>query len=138
MIKQPITYTDYNGMERTEDHYFNLSEVEIMNMNFEHVNLEEKMQAFVKAKDTASIIRFITTLIYKAYGIKSDDGKRFMKSDEISTAFMQSEAYTVLFMDLLQGKIDPIVFIKGVLPAKISEKIPSNVEDIQAQLAANK
>lgn len=136
MIKQPITYTDYNGMERTEGFYFNLTEVELLDMNLEHVNLQDKMRALVDAKDMQAIMKLITKIIYRSYGIKSEDGKHFHKSDEISTAFMQSPAYTVLFMDMLNGKIDPVKFIKGIVPSDIAKKIPDNAEDIQAQLEA--
>lgn len=136
MIKQTITYNDYNGMERTEDFYFNLTEVELMNMNLEHVNLQDKMRALVNAKDMQAIMKLITKIIYQSHGVKSDDGKHFRKSDEISTSFMQSPAYTVLFMDMLKGKIDPVKFIKGIVPSDIAKKIPDNAEDIQVQLEA--
>ena len=137
MRKQTITYTDLNGMERTEDFYFNLSKTELLTLNLEHVNLREKMVKFVQEKNSLGIIKFITDIIYKAYGIKSEDGRRFEKSQALSDAFIQSPAYEVLFMDIIEGKVDPIEFVKGVIPQDLADKIPSDADAIQATLAAN-
>ena len=103
MLKKTITYVDYNGNERTEteDYYFNLSKAEIMEMEMSTTGgLAEMIQKIVAAQDAPAIIKVFKDLILKAYGEKSADGKRFIKSDEIRDAFSQTEAYSQLFMEL--------------------------------------
>ena len=101
MLKKAITYKDYNGTQRTEDHYFNLSEAECMEMEMGTTGgLSEMIRRIVAAQDTPAIIKIFKELILKAYGEKSPDGKRFIKSDELSKAFSETEAYSVLFMEL--------------------------------------
>lgn len=118
MIKETITYTDYNGVERTEDHYFNLDEAEVMEMEMSTAGgLAEQITAIVNAKDAPSIIKIFKELILKAYGIKSPDGKRFMKSEEISTAFSQTGAYSKLFMKLAMDADAASKFVNGIVPA---------------------
>ena len=93
MLKKTITYHDYNGVEYTQDFYFNLSKAEIMEMGLGTTGgLAEMIQKIVAAQDAPSIIKVFKDLILKSYGEKSADGKRFIKSDEISTACSQTEA----------------------------------------------
>ena len=87
MLKKEITYKDYNGTERTESFYFNLSQAELMEMEMSTSGgYAEMVQAIVAAQDAPSIIKIFKDLILKAYGEKSPDGKRFIKSNELSTA----------------------------------------------------
>lgn len=91
MIKETITYTDYNGNSRTEDFYFNLTKAEVMEMEMSTKGgLAEMIQRIVAAQDQPAIIKIFKDLIIKAYGVKSPDGKRFMKSDEIIDEFVQT------------------------------------------------
>lgn len=129
MLKKQITYVDYNGLERTETFYFNLTKTELMTMSLgTEGGLEEKIQKICDAKDMPTIIALFTEIVTKAYGVKSDDGKRLMKGKEISDAFMQSPAYDILFMEIIADEKKAADFIKAVLP-KIEEKpaqIPNN------------
>ena len=119
MIKKTITYTDYNGVERTESFYFNLSKAEIMEMEMGTAGgLAEMIQRIVDAQDAPAIIKIFKELVLKAYGEKSADGKRFIKSEEISTAFSQTEAYSQLFMELATDADAAAAFINGVVPDK--------------------
>ena len=100
MLKKTINYTDYNGSEREEDHYFNLSKAEIMEMELSTAGgLSGMIQDIVKTQDGPAIMKIFKDIILKSYGKKSPDGKRFEKSEEISKAFEQTEAYSVLFME---------------------------------------
>ena len=127
MLKKTITYIDYNGMERTEDHYFNLSESEIMEMEMSTPGgLAEMITKIVSTKDAPSIIKIFKELILKSYGEKSADGKRFMKSDELSTAFSQTPAYDKLFMELATDADAASAFVNGIVPSNTSNK--SNVD----------
>ena len=117
MLKKTITYTDYNGNERIEDFYFNLSKAEIMEMEMSTTGgLTEMIQKIVAAQDAPAIIKVFKELILKAYGEKSPDGKRFIKSDEISTAFSQTEAYSQLFMELATDADAAAKFVNGIVP----------------------
>lgn len=117
MLKKTITYIDYNGVQRTEDHYFNLSKAEIMEMEMSTTGgLAEMIQKIVAAQDSPAIIKIFKELILKAYGEKSPDGKRFIKSEEISTAFSQTEAYSQLFMELATNSDAAAEFVNGIVP----------------------
>lgn len=123
MLKKTITYNDYNDNERTEDHYFNLSKAELMEMEMSTTGgFVEMVQKVVATQDSPSIIKIFKDLILKAYGEKSPDGKRFIKSEELSTAFSQTEAYSVLFMELATDADAAAKFINGIVPADISKQ----------------
>lgn len=117
MLKKTIKYIDYNGSERTEDFYFNLSKSEVMEMELGTTGgLSETINNVICAKDSASIIKIFKDLILKAYGEKTADGKRFTKSNELSLAFSQTEAYSNLFMELATNDQAAVTFINGILP----------------------
>ncbi len=117
MLKKTISYTDYNGSERTEDFYFNLSTAEIMEMEMSTSGgLTELITKIVAAQDAPAIIKIFKDLILKAYGEKSPDGRRFIKSDEISIAFSQTEAYSKLFMELAANADAAAKFVNGIIP----------------------
>lgn len=130
MLKKTIKYQDYNGTERTEDFYFNLSKAEIMEMEMSTAGgLSEMIQNIVKTQDAPSIIKIFKDLILKAYGEKSPDGKRFIKSEELSAAFSQTEAYSQLFMELATDADEAAAFVNGIIPkdidtSKISATLP--------------
>ena len=91
MLKKTITYTDYNGVERKEDFYFNLTKAEIMEMEMSiSGGLTEMINRIVAAQDAPAIIKIFKELVLKAYGVKSPDGKRFIKSDELATEFARN------------------------------------------------
>lgn len=123
MLKKTMTYTDYNGIERTEDHFFNLSKAEIMEMEMSTTGgLAEMIKRIVAAQDQPAIIKIFKELILKAYGVKSPDGKRFIKSDEISLEFSQTEAYSQLFMELATDADAAAAFINGIIPADMAKQ----------------
>lgn len=128
MLKKTITYTDYNGLERTENFYFNLSKAEIAEMELTTVGgFAEMIQRVVDAQDQAAIVKIFKDLILKAYGEKSEDGKRFMKSNEISTAFAQTEAYSILFMELATDADSAAAFVNGIIPSDVQKQMSANV-----------
>ena len=123
MIKKTVTYKDYNQVERTEDFYFNLSKAEVMEMEMSTSGgLAEMITRIVAAQDQPAIIKIFKDLILKAYGEKSPDGKRFIKSDELSTAFSQTEAYSQLFMELATDAEAASAFVNGIVPADMAKQ----------------
>ena len=124
MLKKPITYTDYNGVERTEDFYFNLSKAELMEMELGVTGgMTEMLNKIIAAKDAPSLMKTFKEMIMKAYGVKSDDGKRIIKSEELSIAFTQTEAYSVLFMELITDDKAAADFVNGIIPNEIQAEV---------------
>ena len=122
MIKKTINYVDYDGNDRTEDFYFNLSKAEIAEMELSTTGgLSEKIKRIVESKDQAEIVKEFKTIIAKSYGIKSEDGKRFIKSKELTEEFMQTEAYSELFMELATNVDAASSFIQGIIPKNLNK-----------------
>lgn len=118
MLKKTITYTDYNGVERTEDFMFNLTKAEILEMQLtKDGGMDAAIKKIVDAKDAPEIMKVFKELILKAYGIVSDDGRRFIKSKEISDSFAQTEAFSMLFMELATDTDAASAFVNGIVPA---------------------
>ena len=123
MYKKTMTYTDYNGVERKEDFYFNLTKAEIMEMEMTTTGgMAEMIQRIVDAQDAPAIIKIFKDLVLKAYGEKSADGKRFIKSQELSDAFAQTEAYSQLFMELATDAKAASEFVNAIVPADIAQQ----------------
>lgn len=117
MLKQTITYQDYNEIERTEDFYFNLTKSEVTEMEMStEGGLVEMINRIVAAKDGSAIMKLFKGIILKAYGQKSLDGKRFEKSETLSTQFSQTEAYDQLFMRLVTDPESAAAFVNGITP----------------------
>lgn len=123
MLKKTITFVDYNGVERTEDFYFDLNQAEITEMELsEDGGLSATIQKIVATKDMPSLIKIFKSLILKAYGEKSADGRRFIKSDELSREFTQTPAYSKLFMELAQDEQKASEFINAIVPQEIAQQ----------------
>lgn len=121
MLKKTITYVDYNGNERVEDFYFNLTKAEATEMELSvEGGLTKKLEDIVNSQNNKEIITLFKEIILKAYGEKSQDGKRFIKSEELSEAFSQTEAFSELFMELALDEKAAADFVNGILPANIN------------------
>lgn len=124
MLKKTVTYTDFNGMERTEDFYFNLTKAECVEMNLSTTGgLAEFIDKIVKTNDIPEIIKQFKDLVLFTYGEKSADGRRFMKNDEIRQAFSETEAYSVIFMELATNADAAAEFVNGIVPAEAVEAL---------------
>lgn len=122
MIKWPITYKDYNGEEHTEDFYFNLNKAEVMQLDLTYNGaFVDYLKSIVERRDGKEMARIYRELILDSYGEKSSDGRRFVKSEELKSAFEQSEAYVELYMQLATEDGAAAKFMEGVLP-----KVPSD------------
>ena len=132
MLKKTITYTDYDGVQRTEDFYFNLSKAEIAEMELSTAGgLDKTINRIVAEQDGARIIALFKDLVLKSYGKKSDDGRRFIKNQELRDDFAQTEAYSDLFMELATDADAAAAFVNGIVPdmsgvqAKAPTALPS-------------
>ena len=130
MLKKTVTYTDYNGNERTEDHYFNLNKAELMELEMSvDGGLTTMIKRISSAQDGPSIMKVFKDILMKSYGIKSDDGRRFIKSEEISTAFSQTEAYSIIFMELVTDADTSSKFIEGIIPPDAAKELAKMDKD---------
>lgn len=128
MLKKTIKYTDYNGVERTEDFYFNLTKAEIAEMELEVPGgMTAMIDRITKTQDTPSLIKMFKDLILRSYGRKSDDGRRFIKNPELVEEFKDSEAYSELFMELATNADAASAFVNGIVPKapESAKKIPN-------------
>lgn len=121
MLKQAITYTDFDGNERTENFYFNLSLPEMIELYGEYDDIVAYIRGLIDNSKTHELIEFIKMLVRKSYGIKSDDGRRFIKSPEISEEFMQTNAYSELFTSFCVDSGKAAQFIASIIPNNIDE-----------------
>lgn len=120
MYKKTINYTDFNGVDRKEDFYFNFMKAELVEMNMSTGGgLKSFIERITNTQDQIELIKLFKELVLKAYGIKSDDGKRFIKSQELRDAFEQTNAYNELFMLLATNEKEAVKFINGIMPADL-------------------
>lgn len=124
MLAKKIKYTDYNGVEREDTFHFNLTKAELMEIEMGTTGgFAEMIQKIVNAQDAPQIIKVFKDIVLKAYGEKSADGRRFVKVDEngrkLANDFAQTEAYSVLFMELATDADAAAKFINGIMPADI-------------------
>lgn len=116
MFKKVIKYTDFNGNDREETCFFNLSRSELMKMELStEAGVEEKIRMLIATKDNEKIMKFYEDLLIKSYGIKSEDGTRFIKTPELAESFKQSAAYDEFFMELLTEPNKQQEFLNGVI-----------------------
>lgn len=133
MLKKTITYEDYDGNKRTEDFYFNLSKAEILEMEVGiDGSMREKLIRIVNENNPGRIIETFKEILLKAYGVKSGDGKRFIKSKEVLDEFVQTEAYTTLYMQLATDADFAVEFVNGILPKEIVEEM--NKPEVKQQV----
>ena len=124
MVVKKIKYTDFNGVEREEEFMFNLTEAEITEMELTtDGGLSDSIKKIVSAQNTPEIIKTFKMLLLKSYGEKSADGRRFIKSEELTEAFTQTNAYSQLFMELATDDKAAIAFINGIIPDSMRERV---------------
>lgn len=124
MLAETITYTDYNDEERTETYYFNLSKAELIEMEVGTTGgLSSILEKIISAKDVPALSKMFKDLILKSYGVKSPDGRRFIKSEELSTEFSQTPAYSQLYVDLALDSEKAARFVNGIFPRDLVDQI---------------
>lgn len=128
MLKKTIKYVDWDGNEREDDFYFNLTKTELVKMQMKgHGAFADKIRAIIKAKDTIELINLFDEIALMAYGEKSPDGRRFMKSEEISKSFTETPAYDALYFELVSDPEKFAAFINMLIP----EDLAKQVEEMQ-------
>ena len=129
MLKKTITYEDWNGKTRTEDFYFNLTRTECAELEFglgPGKSLSDSFTTLIETNDMGTVIKTIKDVILKAYGIKSDDGRRFMKSDEIRRSFEENPAFDELYMTLATNADAAADFMTSIIPQRFVDELGPN------------
>ncbi len=130
MLVKRIKYTDYNGSTREEDFYFNLNKGEIFNMQFgTEGGLDAAIKKIIDTEDTPKLVKIFQDIILNAYGVKSDDGRRFIKSEELKTEFKQTEAYSELLMELVSDEKKAAEFINALMPKELAEEAQKQLKN---------
>lgn len=126
MYKKTITYEDFNGEERKEDFYFNMTRAEVTEMELSiDGGLSEMIKRVTEAKDVPSIVKIFKDLVLRSYGMRSPDGKRFIKSPQLSEEFSQTQAYSDFFMELATNSEAAANFVNGIMPQDMQAKSAS-------------
>lgn len=135
MLKKTVTYIDYNGVERTEAFYFHYNEAEILDMEMStEGGFAERIQKIIDAKDQVSLMQVIKKFVIDAYGVKSEDGKRFIKNDTVRTEFLESPAYSQIWMELVMNDEVAADFINNVIPSGMKEKLEGLIKAREAKV----
>ena len=122
MLKKSISYDGYNGQTFKEDFYFNLSKAELVELELSHKGgLSESLKRIVASEDGAEIIKEFKSIILKSYGKRSEDGKRFIKNQQLRDEFEATEAYSVLFIELVTDTDAATEFVQGIMPQGLVE-----------------
>ena len=134
MIKLTYTFKDYNDNERTEDYYFDLRQDELVKLEYSTKGgLSEKIKKLINAQDIPEIIKVFDEVIIASYGVKSADGREFVKDPEVTRAFMQTKGYEKLFMDFVTKEgfaanfFNNLIPTEGVAPVVSEKKEESNI-----------
>lgn len=134
MIKKSITYTDFDGVERTDEAYFNLSKAELMEMAAEeNGHYDTFLDRLIKEQKVTEIYRIFKALVEQAYGEKSPDGRRFIKSKELTDSFTQTAAYDELLLELVSDADAAAEFVNGIMPADLEQKLAKLQKDRNLQ-----
>ena len=120
MVKKMVTYTDFTGNEVTKDFYFNLTKMEFKELD-ERIpgGLQNLMDKLLTERDKGLTVKLLAILMLAAYGEKTEDG-RFVKEDihgrPLSSYFKVSEAWDVLFMNMVKNERELSEFLVGIVP----------------------
>jgi len=126
LFKKTVTYKDYNGDEQTDTYWFHLSEDEVTVIEYEAVTdrtlgLADMIEKIVKDMKGKEMIGIITNLVEKAYGIRSTDGKRFIKTPELYEEFKSTAGYSKFFFELVTNADTLVEWFNGLLPENLAE-----------------
>lgn len=138
MLIKPITYTDFNGEERTEDFMFNLTEAELTQLQLsENGGYTEWVKSIANARDNKTLAKIFKDIVMLAYGEKTPDGKFFRKTDKdgynLVNDFIQTEAFSVLYMELITDPDAAAAFMNGIMPESLKAKMVENQKIEQKQ-----
>lgn len=135
MLRKDIQYTDFNGQKRTDSFYFNLTKAELAEMEFsKREGLSTVAQQIIEAEDTREILEIFKMIVRVSVGKKSEDGRRFVKNEDIIGELFDSNAYSELFMELVQDADAAAKFIRGVVPEDLNASSEDGEDPREAEI----
>ena len=138
MLKKTITYTDLNGAENTEDYYFHINKGEMMQMQLsEGMALDVKIDRLIQTRDYKEIVAIIESFIDRSYGVRSENGKSFIKNPKQLELFKSSEAYSELVWSLYTDEDEMRDFIFGIFPSNLKEVTEETLKKLEEKKNAN-
>ena len=133
MLKKTVTYTDFDGNLRTEDCYFNLTEAELAEMEYSlDGGLSALLKKIINEDNQPQLVKFFKELVVKSYGVKSADGRKFIKNDQVREDFTSSAVYSKIFMELATDSEAASAFVNGIMP-KTRFKTDQNIAAVPGQ-----
>ena len=130
MYQKTVTYEDYKGNTRTEDFYFNLNKAELVELELSTKGgLTVMMDRIIAAQDNATLFKIFKDLVSKSYGVLSDDGRKFVKNQEVLDDFMQTEAYSIIFSELATNAEAAAEFFNNVIPQNLAKELAEEEAD---------
>lgn len=124
MYKKTVIYEDYKGNTRTEDFYFNLNKAELVELELSTKGgLTVTMDRIIAAQDNPTLFKIFKDLVSKSYGVLSDDGRKFIKNQEVLDDFMQTEAYSIIFSELATNAEAAAEFFNNVIPQNLAKEL---------------
>ena len=122
MLKETLTYKDFNGEDRTDDFYFHLNSLEWLRFDKKYGGIENFIRKAVRDNDEYAILNMLEDLVKSSYGEKSSDGIRFVKSDELTTNFIQTEAYSNMLIGFFTDTDKAVDFFNRLVPNDLKEE----------------
>ena len=89
MLKQVVTYTDFNDQPQTKELYFHISKARILDnlvLIEEFQNLANSLsgpERELSTEEKQNIIRLVKSFMKLSYGVRSADGQSFRQRDEL-------------------------------------------------------
>ena len=134
MLKQTVEYTDFDDNKATETLYFNLTKSELT----ENLHLKEELEGLQKmvtgerreleTSEVTQILELVKTFMRLSYGVRSSDGKRFIKTPELWTEFTQTAVYDAFLFSLFEDPTRAVNFMSGILPLDLRERARAAAE----------
>ena len=127
MLKKTMTTVDFGGTKRTETYYFNLTKAEIMEMQLTtDGGFVQMIQKATDAQSNQELVKTFKDIICKSYGVLSPDGRKFIKNEAVLEDFMATQAFSDLYMELLNDENAAAEFFNGVLPEDLQKEAKTN------------
>lgn len=136
MIKKTIAFTNYLGEKETGDFYFNLSKGELVMMQMSAIDqqtesFQDKVEKIGKRLQGKALMEMFQEIIELSYGVRSTDGKNFIKKAEHFEEFKSSDAYSELIVELCSSAEGAAAFINGLIPANLRNEVNQEVSKAQ-------
>ncbi len=132
MIKKTVTFTDFNGNERTEDFYFHLTEQELTEWELSvDGGLSGVLTRIINSQDNKKLVEIFKDLLIRSYGVKTPDGRGFIKNEEVLNNFKYTQAFSDIYMELATDDKAASEFINGIMPASLAKNVQRELKVVQ-------